>query len=129
MILKRVILTDFKRPFYRNHILDVDDLRNEILRLNTKHQPILGEIMDASYSGDLTVTLSNVSHRIFDIVFDKDIIYGNIELLDTPRGKQVQHLLTNGMEVDYSIRATCSRSADGVDKINMYTWDIVLPTF
>lgn len=65
---------------------------------------LLGEI---SHGGNKTldVQLSNVTHSIKDIEIYDDGIWGEIEILDTPMGKNIKELKDSGMKFDVSSRA------------------------
>ena len=76
------------------------------------------------------VNLKNVSHIIREAYFDKDVVYGAVELLDTPSGKILQSLVESGVKLGISSRGVGSTRRDGdyqvvQDDFQLICWDYV----
>jgi hypothetical protein len=71
-----------------------------------------------------------VSHIIREAYFDKDVVYGAVELLDTPSGKILQSLVESGVKLGISSRGVGSTRRDGdyqvvQDDFQLICWDYV----
>ena len=76
------------------------------------------------------VELKNVSHIIRDAYMDGDIVYGTVELLDTPCGKILKSLVEAGVTLGISSRGVGSTAGDGdyqrvQDDFQLICWDFV----
>jgi hypothetical protein len=76
------------------------------------------------------VNLKNVSHIVREAYFDKDVVYGSVELLDTPSGKILQSLVESGVKLGISSRGVGSTRRDGdyqvvQDDFQLICWDYV----
>jgi hypothetical protein len=76
------------------------------------------------------VELSDVSHLITEIHWQGNEIYGTLELLNTPKGKIAQELISSGVKVGISSRAVGSlkESSEGSivqDDCTWICWDLV----
>ncbi len=59
------------------------------------------------------VELKNVSHIIREAYMDGDVVYGTIELLDTPSGKILKSLVESGVTLGVSSRGVGSTRRQG----------------
>ena len=76
------------------------------------------------------VELKNVSHIIREAYMEGDIVYGKVELLDTPCGKILKSLVEAGVTLGISSRGVGSTSSDGEyqevqDDFQLICWDFV----
>jgi len=76
------------------------------------------------------VELKNASHIIREAHMDGDIVYGTVELLDTPAGKILQSLVESGVTLGISSRGVGSTSSQGnhqvvQDDFQLICWDFV----
>ena len=76
------------------------------------------------------VELKNVSHIIRDAYMEGDIVYGTVELLDTPCGKILKSLVEAGVTLGISSRGVGSTVDDGEyqkvqDDFQLICWDFV----
>jgi hypothetical protein len=76
------------------------------------------------------VELKNVSHIIREAHMDGDVVYGTVELLDTPCGKILQSLVEAGVTLGISSRGVGSTQRDGdyqvvQDDFQLICWDFV----
>jgi len=76
------------------------------------------------------VELKNVSHIIREATMDGDVVYGTVELLDTPCGKILQSLVEAGVTLGISSRGVGSTKSDGdyqtvQDDFQLICWDFV----
>jgi hypothetical protein len=63
------------------------------------------------------VELKNVSHIVKAAYMEGDIVYGSIEILDTPSGKIIQSLIESGITLGISSRGVGSTQAQGNSQI------------
>jgi hypothetical protein len=63
------------------------------------------------------VELKNVSHVIKEARMEGDVVYGAIELLDTPSGKIIQSLIESGVTLGISSRGVGSTKTQGNSQI------------
>lgn len=59
------------------------------------------------------VELKNVSHIVKEAHFEGDVVFGTIELLDTPSGKILQSLVESGVQLGISSRGVGSTRKEG----------------
>ena len=76
------------------------------------------------------VELKNASHIIREAHMDGDIVYGTVELLDTPAGKILQSLVESGVTLGISSRGVGSTTTQGShqvvqDDFQLICWDFV----
>lgn len=76
------------------------------------------------------VELKNVSHLIKEAYVEGDIVYGSVELLDTPCGKILQSLVESGVKLGISSRGVGSTKRQGdyqvvQDDFQLICWDFV----
>ena len=63
------------------------------------------------------VELKNVSHVVKEAYMQGDIVYGAIEILDTPSGKIIQSLIESGVTLGISSRGVGSTKRQGDTQI------------
>lgn len=76
------------------------------------------------------VELKNASHIIREAYMEGDVVYGTVELLDTPSGKILQSLVESGVTLGISSRGVGSTSSQGghqvvQDDFQLICWDFV----
>jgi len=63
------------------------------------------------------VELKNVSHVVKEAYMQGDVVYGSIEILDTPSGKIIQSLIESGVTLGISSRGVGSTKKQGNSQI------------
>ena len=63
------------------------------------------------------VELKNVSHVVKEARMEGDVVYGAIEILDTPSGKIIQSLIESGVTLGISSRGVGSTKKQGASQI------------
>lgn len=76
------------------------------------------------------VELKNASHIIREAHMEGGVVYGTVELLDTPAGKILQSLVESGVTLGISSRGVGSTKRDGdydvvQDDFQLICWDFV----
>ena len=76
------------------------------------------------------VELKNASHIIREAIIEDGIVYGKVELLDTPSGKILQSLVESGVTLGISSRGVGSTKREGdndvvQDDFQLICWDFV----
>ena len=92
-----------------------------------KENRALGE---CDHPDSSVVELKNVSHIVREAHMEGDIVYGEVELLDTPCGKILQNLVEAGVTLGISSRGVGSTKNDGdlqivQDDFQLICWDYV----
>jgi hypothetical protein len=92
-----------------------------------KENRALGE---CDHPNESVVELKKVSHIIREAWMDGDVVYGRVELLDTPCGKILQSLVESGVTLGISSRGVGSTKKDGdrqvvQDDFQLICWDFV----
>jgi len=87
----------------------------------------LGEL---DHPDSSVVNLKNVSHVIKEAYREKGVVYGTVELLDTPSGKILQSLVESGVKLGISSRGVGSVKKQGdyhivQDDFQLICWDYV----
>jgi hypothetical protein len=87
----------------------------------------LGEL---DHPDSSVVNLKNVSHVIKEAYLEKGVVYGSVELLDTPSGKILQSLVESGVKLGISSRGVGSTKKQGdyhvvQDDFQLICWDYV----
>lgn len=87
----------------------------------------LGEL---DHPDSSVVNLKNVSHVIKEAYIEKGVVYGSVELLDTPSGKILQSLVESGVKLGISSRGVGSTKKQGdyqivQDDFQLICWDYV----
>ena len=76
------------------------------------------------------VELKNASHIVREAHMEGDVVFGAVELLDTPSGKILQSLVESGITLGISSRGVGSTKAEGdhdvvQDDFQLICWDFV----
>ena len=87
----------------------------------------LGEL---DHPDSSVVNLKNVSHVIKEAYLERGVVYGTVELLDTPSGKILQSLVESGVKLGISSRGVGSVKKQGdyhivQDDFQLICWDYV----
>ena len=87
----------------------------------------LGEL---DHPDSSVVNLKNVSHVIREAYLEGAVVYGTVELLDTPSGKILQSLVESGVKLGISSRGVGSTKKQGdyhvvQDDFQLICWDYV----
>jgi hypothetical protein len=92
-----------------------------------KENRALGELDHPESS---VVELKNASHIIREAYMQNDVVYGTVEILNTPSGKILQSLVESGVTLGISSRGVGSTKPDGdlqivQDDFQLICWDFV----
>jgi hypothetical protein len=99
--------------FYDNENIDLNDLNS---------RTIYGEL---SHPDRFEVFLGNVSHIIRNFEITKNVLYGNIKVLDTPTGRVLENMIRNGINVVFRPRGEGIVNLDGTIKdYKIYAFDV-----
>ena len=93
-------------------IYPVSILEREIMN----YQKLIQEnraLGECDHPDSSVVELKNVSHIVREAYMENDIVYGTIEILDTPSGKIIQSLIESGVTLGISSRGVGSTSSKG----------------
>lgn len=87
----------------------------------------LGEL---DHPDSSVVNLKNVSHIVREAHVDGDVVYGSVEILDTPSGKILQSLVESGVKLGISSRGVGTTKRQGdyqivQDDFQLICWDFV----
>lgn len=87
----------------------------------------LGEL---DHPDSSVVNLKNVSHVVREAYLEKGVVFGTVELLDTPSGKILQSLVESGVKLGISSRGVGSTKKQGdyhvvQDDFQLICWDYV----
>jgi len=87
----------------------------------------LGEL---DHPDSSVVNLKNVSHVIRDAYLESGVVYGTVEVLNTPSGKILQSLVESGVKLGISSRGVGSTRKQGdyyvvQDDFQLICWDYV----
>lgn len=87
----------------------------------------LGEL---DHPDSSVVNLKNVSHIIREAYLESGVVYGTVEVLDTPSGKILQSLVESGVKLGISSRGVGSTRKQGdyhivQDDFQLICWDYV----
>lgn len=87
----------------------------------------LGEL---DHPDSSVVNLKNVSHVVREAYIEGAVVYGTVELLDTPSGKILQSLVESGVKLGISSRGVGSTKKQGdyhvvQDDFQLICWDYV----
>jgi len=91
----------------RNGRVYQSDKMNEVIQEYLKNNKIrLGKISDNDCYGDIChpVTFSEASHKIDKLTIEGNELIGEISILDTPQGKNVQALLDSDIKLAFAPR-------------------------
>ena len=96
----------YPRPILEREIMNYQKLIQENRAMGECDHP------DSS-----VVELKNVSHVVKEAYIQGDIVYGAIEILDTPSGKIIQSLIESGVTLGISSRGVGSTKKQGHSQI------------
>ena len=87
----------------------------------------LGEL---DHPDSSVVNLKNVSHIVREAHVEGDVVYGTVEILDTPSGKILQSLVESGVKLGISSRGVGTTKKQGdyqivQDDFQLICWDFV----
>ena len=121
------VFTEFGVRNKNNRIYEEKEVMPHIneLKEKVKTNKLLGEL---DHPKDFDVSLSNVSHVVESLDYDKDNkqVVGKIRLLNTSKGKEAQALIKDGIPLHISSRAAGTVDENGKVKIKkFFTYDLV----
>ena len=92
-----------------------------------KENRALGEL---DHPDSSVVELKNASHTVKEAYMEGDIVYGTVEILNTPSGKILQSLVESGITLGISSRGVGSTRSKGdvqivQDDFQLICWDFV----
>ena len=96
---------------YPRHILERELMNYQKL---IQENRAMGE---CDHPDSSVVELKNVSHVVKEAYMQGDIVYGAIEILDTPSGKIIQSLIESGVTLGISSRGVGSTQKQGTTQI------------
>ena len=87
----------------------------------------LGEL---DHPDSSVVNLKNVSHLVREAYLENGVVFGTVEILDTPSGKILQSLVESGVKLGISSRGVGSTKKQGdyfvvQDDFQLICWDYV----
>ena len=87
----------------------------------------LGEL---DHPDSSVVNLKNASHLVKEAYLDKQVVFGTVEILDTPSGKILQSLIESGVKLGISSRGVGTTKKQGdyhvvQDDFQLICWDFV----
>lgn len=85
---------------------------------------------ECDHPADSVINLKNVSHIVREARMDGNVVYGTVELLNTPAGKILQTLVESGIKLGISSRGIGSTAKKGdyyvvQDDFQLICWDFV----
>lgn len=92
-----------------------------------KENRALGEL---DHPDSSVVELKNASHNVKEAYMEGNIVYGTVEILNTPSGKILQSLVESGVTLGISSRGVGSTKSQGdmqivQDDFQLICWDFV----
>jgi hypothetical protein len=90
--------------------------KNLLQREINNYQKFINEsraLGECDHPNSSVVELKNVSHIVKEAHFEGDVVFGTIELLDTPSGKILQSLVESGVQLGISSRGVGSTRKEG----------------
>ena len=96
---------------YPRHILERELMNYQKL---IQENRAMGE---CDHPDSSVVELKNVSHVVKEAYMQGDVVYGAIEILDTPSGKIIQSLIESGVTLGISSRGVGSTKKQGNSQI------------
>lgn len=134
----QTLLTDFEIDYYQH--LDIYDAQLKLNKFieNRKQPPenflikgykipLFGEFNEST---SFDISLKYVSHSIYNIHFCSNKIFGEVCILNTEFGKQVQKLIEHGIKPRFKLRAvysfnTTENNIQTMKIEKIFTWDII----
>jgi hypothetical protein len=107
--------------------------RNILEREITNYQKFIKEnraLGELDHPDSSVVELKNASHNIKEAYMEGNIVYGTVEILNTPSGKILQSLVESGVTLGISSRGVGSTRTQGdmqivQDDFQLICWDFV----
>ena len=112
---KGILLTDFNDDVWKK--FDIESIKrgvNSIIELSNIFV-LYGEL---GLNESMNINISNISHIISNIIFEDNVVYGDIKIISTFSGKLALSL--NG---SFKPKIRCYGSVYSLEKI--VTWDLV----
>lgn len=123
MKFKKATLIEFDKKNLNDRIYRKENFDSFMEELSNGKNQIYGEL---GQSSNMDISLKNVSHVINNITINDDGIYGDVEILNTPKGKEVSKLLEKNSNIGISSRGMGKITEDGyIEKFKLFTFDIV----
>lgn len=117
-----LIYANVKNSNDRIYTQEALDKIKEQLSEQIKKGRALGEL---GHPDRFEVTLNNTSHLVTDIYQEDDVLYGDIRILDTPRGRDLQNLMDADLIV-FRPRSAGIVNEDGTVNIHqIYSFDAI----
>lgn len=112
-----------KRRYSKNVMVPEIEKLSELAKQNR----LVGEL---DHPKELTVSLTNASHKIEELSWDGNNVIGRSKVLDTRKGRDTKALIEAGVELGTSSRATGNLKKNKDDTfevmtLNMRTYDLV----
>jgi hypothetical protein len=128
-ILMKGILQKADTLNQNGRIYPIDVLQREVRNYQKfiVENRALGEL---DHPDSSVVNLKNVSHIVREAYLDNGVVYGTVEILDTPSGKILQSLVESGVKLGISSRGVGSTKKQGdyqvvQDDFQLICWDYV----
>jgi len=123
-ILQKANTLNQNGRIYPHHILE-REIRNYEKLIREKRA--FGEL---DYANEPIVNMKNISHTIREIWMEGDVVYGKVEVLDTPCGKIIEAIIKAGCRPGISSRALGSLQRENnvnvvQDDLQIICWDFV----
>ena len=123
-ILQKANTLNQNGRIYPHHILE-REIRNYEKLIREKRA--FGEL---DHANEPIVNMKNISHTIREIWMEGDVVYGKVEVLDTPCGKIIEAIIKAGCRPGISSRALGSLQRDNnvnvvQDDLQIICWDFV----
>lgn len=123
-ILQKAETLNQNGRIYPRHILEREVRNYQKFIIENR---ALGEL---DHPDSSVVNLKNASHIVKEAYLKEDVVYGSIELLDTPSGKILQSLVESGVKLGISSRGVGSTARKGEhqvvqDDFQLICWDMV----
>ena len=112
-ILQRANVRNQNNRIYERKILE-REINN--YQKNVNENKAVGTL---DHQDEATIALDRVSHKITKIWWEGDNVMGNVQLLDTPKGKIAQDLLSGGVQIGISSRGCgeVEKNSEGLDVV------------
>lgn len=128
-ILMKGILQKADTLNQNGRIYPIDVLQREVKNYQKfiVENRALGEL---DHPDSSVVNLKNVSHIVREAYLEGGVVYGTVEVLDTPSGKILQSLVESGVKLGISSRGVGSTKKQGdyfvvQDDFQLICWDYV----
>ncbi len=120
--MNRYLLTDFNAENWKG--IDIESVITSLEKLNEKTNRLGVLFGELGNPNNFEITLNNVSHRIQNITFEDNKIYGDINILNTEKGKYLKENV-DLENLKFGIRGEGLRGGDKITFKNIFTWDIL----